>query len=363
MQTYGRLPVAFVRGEGTQLWDSEGKQYLDFLVGPRGHVARPRAPRGRRRDRRSGAHAAPRVEPLLQRRAAAGGRAAERVARRRRPGVLRELGRRGQRVRDQAGAPIRPAARRPRPLPRDQRVRLVPRPHARDARGHRPAAEAGDVPAAARGFRQVAFDDLDALAAALDDRVAAVHARGRAGRGRRGARVARVPPGRAPALRRARGAADHRRGAVRARSHREVVRLRARGHRARRRHDGEGARQRRADRCVLGPRRGCRRVRARRPRHDVRRSAARGTRRARDARGDGARTRSRACGAGRRAALRGLAEGRRRRRRARRGPARSRPSSRPASTPRPSRSGCLDVGPRAQRGHRRARCAWRRRCS
>jgi predicted acetylornithine/succinylornithine family transaminase len=33
MQTYGRLPVAFVRGEGVVLWDSEGKTYLDFLGG------------------------------------------------------------------------------------------------------------------------------------------------------------------------------------------------------------------------------------------------------------------------------------------------------------------------------------------
>ncbi len=33
MQTYGRQPVAFVRGEGTRLWDSEGKEYLDFLGG------------------------------------------------------------------------------------------------------------------------------------------------------------------------------------------------------------------------------------------------------------------------------------------------------------------------------------------
>src|SRR5687767_4541188 len=33
MQTYGRAPVAFVRGEGTQLWDSEGRRYLDFLSG------------------------------------------------------------------------------------------------------------------------------------------------------------------------------------------------------------------------------------------------------------------------------------------------------------------------------------------
>ncbi|MBI2169496.1 MAG: acetylornithine transaminase [Actinobacteria bacterium] len=33
MQTYGRIPVAFVRGEGTRLWDSEGREYLDFLSG------------------------------------------------------------------------------------------------------------------------------------------------------------------------------------------------------------------------------------------------------------------------------------------------------------------------------------------
>ncbi len=33
MQTYGRQPVAFVRGEGARLWDSEGKEYLDFLAG------------------------------------------------------------------------------------------------------------------------------------------------------------------------------------------------------------------------------------------------------------------------------------------------------------------------------------------
>lgn len=33
MQTYARQPVAFVRGEGTRLWDSDGKEYLDFLTG------------------------------------------------------------------------------------------------------------------------------------------------------------------------------------------------------------------------------------------------------------------------------------------------------------------------------------------
>jgi acetylornithine/N-succinyldiaminopimelate aminotransferase len=33
MNTYGRLPMTLVKGEGTYVWDSEGKRYLDFLTG------------------------------------------------------------------------------------------------------------------------------------------------------------------------------------------------------------------------------------------------------------------------------------------------------------------------------------------
>lgn len=33
MNTYARLPVTFVRGEGAWLWDAEGKRYLDGLAG------------------------------------------------------------------------------------------------------------------------------------------------------------------------------------------------------------------------------------------------------------------------------------------------------------------------------------------
>ncbi len=33
MPNYSRLPVAFVKGHGTKLWDTEGKEYLDFLTG------------------------------------------------------------------------------------------------------------------------------------------------------------------------------------------------------------------------------------------------------------------------------------------------------------------------------------------
>ena len=31
--TYARMPVEFVRGEGTRLWDADGNEYLDFLAG------------------------------------------------------------------------------------------------------------------------------------------------------------------------------------------------------------------------------------------------------------------------------------------------------------------------------------------
>ena len=30
MPTYGRYPLAFVRGAGVHVWDADGKEYLDF---------------------------------------------------------------------------------------------------------------------------------------------------------------------------------------------------------------------------------------------------------------------------------------------------------------------------------------------
>ncbi len=32
-QTYGRFPIALVRGKGTKVWDADGKEYLDFVSG------------------------------------------------------------------------------------------------------------------------------------------------------------------------------------------------------------------------------------------------------------------------------------------------------------------------------------------
>lgn len=33
MKTYGRLPLALVKGQGTRVWDADGKEYLDFVGG------------------------------------------------------------------------------------------------------------------------------------------------------------------------------------------------------------------------------------------------------------------------------------------------------------------------------------------
>ena len=33
MNTYGRFPIAIAQGEGCRLWDTEGKEYLDFVAG------------------------------------------------------------------------------------------------------------------------------------------------------------------------------------------------------------------------------------------------------------------------------------------------------------------------------------------
>jgi len=39
MPTYARAPVEFVRGLGAQLWDADGKEYLDFFAGLSVHNA------------------------------------------------------------------------------------------------------------------------------------------------------------------------------------------------------------------------------------------------------------------------------------------------------------------------------------
>ena len=33
LHTYNRFPISIDRGMGTHVWDSEGKDYLDFILG------------------------------------------------------------------------------------------------------------------------------------------------------------------------------------------------------------------------------------------------------------------------------------------------------------------------------------------
>ena len=156
MPTYGPPALQLVRGEGSWLWDKDGRRYLDLLSGlavtglghshPAVAAALARAgPDARCTCRTSSAPSrlaggvhprpAPRRRPArLADRGHTG------------PGVLRQLRRRGQRVRPQAG----PQVRRPRPPRRRERVRLVPRAHAGHAARHRSARQARGVPAAAR---------------------------------------------------------------------------------------------------------------------------------------------------------------------------------------------------------------------
>ncbi|MGO9873691.1 MAG: acetylornithine transaminase [Acidimicrobiia bacterium] len=174
MHTYGRMPVAFVRGEGTRLWDSEGKEYLDFLSGlavtSLGH-AHPEVADAIADQARTLLHVSnlyyndvqPRVAERLNVLLGGGGRVffansggeanecAIKLARRYgqlnggrdRYHVLSAYGSFHGRTLATLAATGQPQKQETfQPLP--------------------------------GGFRQVAFDDLDALAGALDDRVAAV---------------------------------------------------------------------------------------------------------------------------------------------------------------------------------------------
>ena len=44
MPTYARNPVEFVRGEGSRMWDSDGKEYIDLFSGLSVHNAGHRHP-------------------------------------------------------------------------------------------------------------------------------------------------------------------------------------------------------------------------------------------------------------------------------------------------------------------------------
>ena len=272
MPTYPPPPVTFVRGQGTRLWDDDGKEYLDFLSGlavtSLGH-AHPAVADALHR---AGPDPAARLQPLRHRSPAP-----------RSPRTLdRLLGGGGQVFFTNSGAEANECAIKlarkwgGRGARRGQRARVVPRPHARHAPRHRPAGQKCEAfQPLPEGFRHVAWNDLDALERPLDPSVAAVLLEPVQGEGGVNPATAEYFAGRPAAVRRAGPPVHGRRGPDRPRPDRAVVRPPALRRGARRRHHGQGARQRRAHRRLLGAGRRGRRLRARRPRHHLRRPAAR----------------------------------------------------------------------------------------
>ena len=120
MPNYGVPPVAISRGQGCRVWDADGRRYLDLIAGiavsSLGHAHPAIVEAVSRQVAAGGAH----LQPVPAR---ARGRAGRAACSRGRPprtpahggaaprtpgeGLLRELGHRGQRGGDQAGAPYR----------------------------------------------------------------------------------------------------------------------------------------------------------------------------------------------------------------------------------------------------------------
>ena len=173
MPTYKRAPVEFVRGEGARLWDSEGKEYLDFLGGISvcsvGHC-HPAVVEAVREQAGMLTHASNLYLTAAGRRAR---RAPLRVEPRRQ-GVPLQLRRRGERVRDQARPQARSRPRHRRARDRRAGGRL---PRAHDGRRLGDAGDGGRTRASlptCRASCRCPRDDPDALRDAVGERTAAV---------------------------------------------------------------------------------------------------------------------------------------------------------------------------------------------
>ena len=174
MQTYGRLPVAFVRGKGTKLWDTDNREYLDFLGGlavtSLGH-AHPAVTKAIADQARTLLHTSNLYyndqQPLL----------AEKLN-----GLLGGAGRSffcnsGAEANECA---IKLARRHGQKNGGPERYHVISAYGSFHGRTLTTLAATGQpqkqetFQPLPTGFRQVAFDDLGALEAAMDDRVAAV---------------------------------------------------------------------------------------------------------------------------------------------------------------------------------------------
>ncbi len=269
MPVFGAPSIMFERGAGTELWDTNGKRYLDFLAGiavvSLGHanptIADAIADQAHRLLHVSNFF----TNPVAARGGDRRQRAAARGVGPRGAALLHQLRCRVDRMRHQVG----PQARRTGPPHGGERARELPRAHAGRARRHRSADEARTVPADARGIpaRRMGRPRRHARRGRRIGRSGVDRAD--AGRRRRPPGEHRVPPRHPRDLRRGRGADDDRRDPDRVRAHRAMVRLRGVRGEPRRGDAGQGDGQRHAGRRLLGAGRRRRRLRARRPRQHL----------------------------------------------------------------------------------------------
>ena len=197
-------------GRGRRLWDDDGKEYLDFFAGtPSSAWALP--PGGRRGDRRAGGtlihvsnifYTKPQIE-LAQ----TAGRELLR-----RPRLLLQQRRRGERGGHQAGAQVRP--RQPNGAYEIiSHERLLPRPDPGDRDRHRQPKLHGAFPPLPEGFRYVPFNDVEAIEKAVRRRPAPSCSSPSRARAASTCPTTAYLQGRPGALRRRGHAADPRRGA------------------------------------------------------------------------------------------------------------------------------------------------------
>ena len=133
-------PAAFVpvRGEGSRVWDQDGRMYIDFASGVAVTALGHCHPALVARADRAGRQALARLQLAHQRAGAPARQAADRRDVRR-ARVLLQLGRRGQRSGAEARPPVRARPARRREDPSDHGGQRVPRPHAVHGDGGRPA--------------------------------------------------------------------------------------------------------------------------------------------------------------------------------------------------------------------------------
>ena len=169
MQTYKRLPVEFVRGEGATSTTPSGEPSTS-TSSPASRSATPATATRtswRRSASRPGACCTPRTSIYNEPAARLAERLAESFAARR-ARVPLQLRRGGERGRDQAGAQAPPGRR-------DRRARgRLPRAHDGSAVGDAAADKQEPFAPLVPGFVAVPRDDPDALAAAVGERTAAV---------------------------------------------------------------------------------------------------------------------------------------------------------------------------------------------